>query len=294
MWDFTVWRGRWAVRGPSDCSNLTPPLQKNPNKSKWMLANQKRSSDPKPWSSLPFWKKQGKPPKKARIFSRDAEPLNLKIPGKEGKNAQKSKEIPCSEKSKEIEKARKGRSGQPPVFFQKHCRTNGGRTALQMGGVLQYKWEAYCGVSLSSKFRSQESTAIQMGGILPYKLEVYCLTFWTSCRGWGFRNIAQLSGHKRLSKRKKACQCEHPIWKGLKRPCKNNFRLRFWKFYALWPQNIMHVKSRDIEDLEFPQQRQQKSLVFELIFRSCSWFLHYRMGCKFITIVTRINYIAGA
>ena len=35
---------------------------------------------------------------------------------------------------------------QPPVFFQKYCRTNGGRTAVQMGGVLQYKWEAYCRV----------------------------------------------------------------------------------------------------------------------------------------------------
>ena len=79
---------------------------------------------------------------------------------------------------------------QPPVFFQKYCRTNGGRTAVQMGGVLPYKWEAYCRVSLSSKLRSQESIAVQMGGVLPYKLEVYCRTFRTSCRGWGFRNIA--------------------------------------------------------------------------------------------------------
>ena len=78
-----------------------------------------------------------------------------------------------------------------PSIFQKYCRTNGGRTAVQMGGVLQYKWEAYCRVSLSSKLRSQENTAIQMGGVLPYKLEVYCRTFSeTSCRGWGFRNIA--------------------------------------------------------------------------------------------------------
>ena len=46
-----------------------------------------------------------------------------------------------------------------------------------MGGVLQYMWEAYCRVSLSSKLRSQESTAIQMGGVLPYKLEVYCQYF---------------------------------------------------------------------------------------------------------------------
>ena len=37
-----------------------------------------------------------------------------------------------------------------------------------MGGVLPYKWEAYCGVSLSSKLRSQESAAMLMGGVLPY------------------------------------------------------------------------------------------------------------------------------
>ena len=82
---------------------------------------------------------------------------------------------------------------QPPVFFQKYCRTNGGRTAVQMGGVLQYKWEAYCRVSLSSKHRSQESAAIQMGSVLPYKLEVYCRTFFETSRGWGFRNIAHLN-----------------------------------------------------------------------------------------------------
>ena len=45
----------------------------------------------------------GKPPKKARIFSLKRTP---KIPGKEGKNAQKSKEIPCDEKSKEIQKSK--------------------------------------------------------------------------------------------------------------------------------------------------------------------------------------------
>ena len=39
--------------------------------------------------------------------------------------------------------------------------------AVQMGGVLPYKWEVYCCVSLSSRLRSQEGTAIQMGGVLP-------------------------------------------------------------------------------------------------------------------------------
>ena len=89
------------------------------------------------------------------------------------------------------EKSETFRWPQPPLLFRKCCRTNGGRTAIQMGGVPQYKWEAHCGVSLSSKLRSQESTAILMGGVLPYKLRVYCCTFQTSCRGWGFRNIAQ-------------------------------------------------------------------------------------------------------
>ena len=64
-----------------------------------------------------------------------------------------------------------------------------------MGGILQYKWEAYCRVSLSSELRSQESTAIHVGGVLPYKLEVYCRTFSTSCRGWDFRNIAHIKLH---------------------------------------------------------------------------------------------------
>ena len=62
--------------------------------------------------SLLFWTKQGKPPKKARILSLCRTP---KIPWKEGKNAQKSKEIPCNEKTRKSKKARKGRSGQKRV-----------------------------------------------------------------------------------------------------------------------------------------------------------------------------------
>ena len=84
------------------------------------------------------------------------------------------------------------RSGDPnPQYFSKSTAVQMGAYCRTNGGVLQYKREAYCGVSLSSKLRSQESAAIQMGGVLPYKLGVYCRTFWTSCRGWGFRNIAQ-------------------------------------------------------------------------------------------------------
>ena len=37
---------------------------------------------------------------------------------------------------------------------------------MHMGGVLRYKWEVYCSVSLffSSRLRSQQGTALQMGG----------------------------------------------------------------------------------------------------------------------------------
>ena len=56
---------------------------------------------------------------------------------------------------------------------QKHCDTN--------RGVLQYKWDAYCdtngrstnSIFLSSERRDTESTAIQIGGVLQYRLAVY-------------------------------------------------------------------------------------------------------------------------
>ena len=67
-------------------------------------------------------------------------------------------------------------------------------TAIQMGGVLRYKWEAYCdtngrstdSISLSSKRRGTKSTAVQIGGVLQYKWEAYCDTFLRSSGGWGF------------------------------------------------------------------------------------------------------------
>ena len=66
------------------------------------------------------------------------------------------------------------RSGDPnPKYFSKS-------TAVQMGRVLQYRWEAYCRVSLPSKLRSQESTVIQTGA--------YCRTNWR-CTAVLFRHI---------------------------------------------------------------------------------------------------------
>ena len=63
-----------------------------------------------------------------------------------------------------------------------------------MGGVLQYKWEAYCdakgrgtdNVSLSWERRHTGSTAVQIGGVLQYKLEVYFDTFLRSRWRLGF------------------------------------------------------------------------------------------------------------
>ena len=70
-------------------------------------------------------------------------------------------------------------SGTPnPWYLLKSIAcTNGRRTAVQMGGVLRYKLEAYCSDSLSSRLRSQQGTALQMGGVLRYKLEMYCQYF---------------------------------------------------------------------------------------------------------------------
>ena len=51
-------------------------------------------------------------------------------------------------------------------------------TAIQMGGVLQYKWEAYC----DTNRRSSESISLSLEPrgtnlkVLQYKLEAYCDT----------------------------------------------------------------------------------------------------------------------
>ena len=58
-------------------------------------------------------------------------------------------------------------------------------TAMKMGGVLQYKWEACCDTNGRSTDKifpflrawGHQSTAIQIGGVLQYKWEMYCDTF---------------------------------------------------------------------------------------------------------------------
>ena len=50
--------------------------------------------------------------------------------------------------------------------------------AVQMGGVLQYKWEAYCRVPFLRSLKARKygdtnggRTAVQIGGVLPYFLD---------------------------------------------------------------------------------------------------------------------------
>ena len=42
-----------------------------------------------------------------------------------------------------------------------------------------------CFIGVPFKLRSLQGTAIQMGGILPCKLEAYCSTLFETCRGVG-------------------------------------------------------------------------------------------------------------
>ena len=90
----------------------------------------------------------------------------------------------------------KARLGEPFLRnFPEPAGTNGRRIAVQIGGVLQYKLEVYCGVSLSPKLRSQQGTALQMRGVLRCKLEVYCECSLDKLDGgWGFLNSAHFLG----------------------------------------------------------------------------------------------------
>ena len=78
-------------------------------------------------------------------------------------------------------------SGTPNhwYFLKSFAGTHGRRTAVRIGGVLQYKLEVCCGVSLSSRLRSQQGTALQMGVVLQYKLEVCSQYFSDKLYGLG-------------------------------------------------------------------------------------------------------------
>ena len=65
------------------------------------------------------------------------------------------------------------RTPNPWYFLKRIAGTNGRRTAVQIGGVLQRRLEVYCGDFLTPKLRRRRGTALQMEGVLRYKLEGY-------------------------------------------------------------------------------------------------------------------------
>ena len=78
------------------------------------------------------------------------------------------------------------RNPQPPGIFSK-------ATPAQMGGVLQYKWEAYCSTNerciaafpFLQGLEASKAQCYKWGGVLRYKLEVYCQYFSDKLYGLG-------------------------------------------------------------------------------------------------------------
>ena len=64
------------------------------------------------------------------------------------------------------------RSGDPnPQYFSKS-------TAVQMGGVLPYKWEAYCSTNGRRTAGFPFLRSLEARKVLPYKWGPYCRTNW--------------------------------------------------------------------------------------------------------------------
>ena len=96
-----------------------------------------------------------------------------------------------------------------------------------MGGVLWYKWEAYCGTNRRCIAAFPFLQGLEASKAQRYKWEAYCGTNWrriastfqTSCTGWGFLNSAhkcQKIGQKMkeilfLISQPQSTQGEHPI-----------------------------------------------------------------------------------
>ena len=98
------------------------------------------------------------------------------------------------------EKYRCWASKPNPQYFLKS-------TAIQMGGVLQYKWGRTAGVPYLQGLQARKVQQYKWG-VLLYKLEVYCRTFSQTSRGWGFwksseyPSLASISGKKNARKHK--------------------------------------------------------------------------------------------
>ena len=63
-------------------------------------------------------------------------------------------------------------------IFPEVLRYKGRRIAIQIGGVLRYKWGSTDNISLSFEPRGTKSTAMQSGGVLQHKGEVYRDSFF--------------------------------------------------------------------------------------------------------------------
>ena len=65
-----------------------------------------------------------------------------------------------------------------PIISTAICDATERRTAMQMGGVLRQMG------GVQTVFPFPQSTAIQIGGVLQFKLQVYCNVFLGSNGGW--------------------------------------------------------------------------------------------------------------
>ena len=91
-------------------------------------------------------------------------------------------------------------SGTPnPWYFLKSIAgTNGRRTAVQIGGVLQYKLEVYCGVPFLQSLEASEAQRYKWGGVLRYKLEVYRQYFSDTLYGLAVPKRSPMSSREEL------------------------------------------------------------------------------------------------
>ena len=129
--DFKSPRFRFAI--------LASKFLPRPNLSGTELAILNRESgDSLIFLSLPFWKKQGKPPKKPRIFSRCRTP---RILGKEEKTLKKTRKFLATKKARKSKKTRKGRSGFRIARFES-CDS---KVALSIDRM-RFGWRFWIGV----------------------------------------------------------------------------------------------------------------------------------------------------
>ena len=132
--------------------------------------------------SLLFWKKQGKPPKKARIFLY-AE--FLESLGKKGKTLKKARKFLATKKARKSKKARKGRSGNKV----KNCSQNNklkttptpnknGSYGLKWGGFVCHIFGSVYHIFCRNPLISTDSYAIRTPIVWHILGACFCLQIW--------------------------------------------------------------------------------------------------------------------